>query len=276
MGAKQLICSVGDALRVFGIGHVLRRARAPYVRIVNYHATPAHLADNFRRQLAFYRDYFDNADPARLDGVLGGSARGAAILLSFDDGERSNYDVAAPLLEEFGFTGWFFVSSGRVRGGMPGGLTADGEADDRYMSHAEMRDLIARGHVVGCHTHSHVRLRDTLGSERFDDEIRQSRARLQAALGDPIVDFCWVGGEEWSYSAPAARMIGDAGFTRAFMTNCQIVRSGTAPLRLQRTNIEAGWPMAQVRFYLSGVMDLSYAPKRRRIARKLQGTPTHA
>lgn len=276
MSAKQLICSIGDVLGVFGLGQAVRRARTPYVRIVNYHATPTRLADAFRRQLAFYREHFDNADPARLDGVLGGVASGAAILLSFDDGERSNYDVAAPLLEEFGFTGWFFVSSGRVRGGMPGGLTADGEADDRYMSHDEMRDLIARGHVVGCHTHSHVRLRDSLGAERFEEEIRHARARLQAALGDPIDNFCWVGGEEWSYSAPAARMIGDAGFIRAFMTNCQIVRPGTPPLRLQRTNIEAGWPLSQVRFYLSGVMDISYGPKRRRIARKLQGTPTHA
>lgn len=272
MGAKRLICSIGDALGAFALGHALRSDRTPYVRIVNYHDTPERFADNFRRQLDFDRSHFDNADQARLDGVLCGEARGAAILLSFDDGYRDNYEVAAPLLEEFGFTGWFFVSSGRVRGGMPDGLTANDECDEPFMSHAEMRDLIARGHVVGCHTHSHVRLSETLSAEQFDDEIRGSRARLRAALGDPITNFCWVGGEEWSYSAPAARMIGDAGFTRAFMTNCQIVRPGTAPLQLQRTNIEASWPIAQVRFYLSGVMDLSYGAKRRRIARKLQGS----
>jgi hypothetical protein len=34
-------------------------------------------------------------------------------------------------------------------------------------------------------------------------------------------------------------------------------------------NVEASWPMPLVRFLLSGVMDVYYAPKRRRVARAL-------
>ena len=53
------------------------------------------------------------------------------------------------------------------------------------------------------------------------------------------------------------------------MTNLYPVLPGSSPIWIQRTNVEASWPIDQVKFYLSGVMDLAYAPKRRRLARKL-------
>ncbi len=53
------------------------------------------------------------------------------------------------------------------------------------------------------------------------------------------------------------------------MTNLYPVLPGSSPIWIQRTNVEASWPIDQVKFYLSGVMDLAYASKRRRLARKL-------
>lgn len=265
---------MGDALGVFGAGQRLRQLRLPYVRAINYHQTPTDVAANFRSQLAFYKQHFANADRAALDRTIDGSSTKPAIAISFDDGYRDNYEIAAPLLEEYGFTGWFFVSSGRVRGSAE--LTADGELADAFMNHAEMRDLIARGHVVGCHGHSHIRLTGELSEAELHREIVASRLMLQDALGDPIDEFCWIGGEEWSYSAAAARMIEEAGYRRSFMTNCQIIGAGTDPLALQRTNIEANWSLSQTRFYLSGVMDIAYRAKHRRVATKLRKTLSHA
>jgi hypothetical protein len=88
-------------------------------------------------------------------------------------------------------------------------------------------------------------------------------------LGGPVEDFCWVGGEEWSYGAGAFAEIRRAGYRRVFMTNLYPVLPGSSPIWIQRTNVEASWPLADVRFYLSGVMDLAYAGKRRRLRRKL-------
>lgn len=251
----------------FPIGHALRASRRGYVLPVNYHVTPSAQAANFERHLEFHRRHFENASSVRLDRVLAGVAAGPAILLAFDDGYRDNYEIAAPLLEKHGFTGWFFVSSGRHRDGAA--RTVDGEKADDFMSFAEMRDLIARGHVVGCHSHSHRRLGPALDAATLAVEIVESRKLLQDALSDPVDDFCWVGGEEWSYSAPAARVIERAGYRRAFGTNCGIVTARTDPFAIERTNIEAHWPLSQVRFGLSGLMQLAYGPKRRRVAAKL-------
>jgi len=266
---KRLICTTADLLGAFAVGQAWRRRAEPYVRAVNYHATPAAGADGLRRQLAFYQRHFKDTPPRRLDEVLAGEGRGASILISFDDGHRSNYDVAAPLLEEHGFTGWFFVSSGRVRTEHATDRATAGYDAGEYMSHAEMRDLIARGHVVGCHTHSHVRLSESLTVAELHGEIVRSRQALAHALADPIDNFCWVGGERWSYSARAAQAIRDAGYARAFMTNLQIITARTDPLWLQRTNLEADWPLSVVRFYLSGIMDIAYHRKRREISRRL-------
>src|ERR1044071_4176434 len=41
-------------------------------------------------------------------------ARRAPVLITFDDGGESAHAVAAPLLEEFGWRGHFFVTAGRV------------------------------------------------------------------------------------------------------------------------------------------------------------------
>jgi peptidoglycan/xylan/chitin deacetylase (PgdA/CDA1 family) len=268
--AKSLTCRAGDEIGLFHLGPIARRSHRGYVRAVNNHATPARFAENFKRQLLFFRQHFSNTNPSRLDDVLKRGTEGASILISFDDGYRSNYDVAVPLLEEFGFTGWFFVSSGRHRNSETGGSTVDGEPAESFMSFQEMRDLIDRGHVIGCHSHSHIGLSDQLSDADLVREIPESRAILQNALGDPIDNFCWVGGGEHTYSARAARAIEDAGYSHAFMTNLLVATNQTDPLWIERTNLEADWPLSTVRFYLSGVMDLAYAGKRRRIARRLK------
>jgi len=58
-----------------------------------------------------------------------------------------------------------------------------------------------------------------------------------------------------------------AGYRFSFMTNNAPLRPGDDPLHIQRTNVEAGWSLDVLRFQLSGVMDLAYAPKRRRVDR---------
>jgi peptidoglycan/xylan/chitin deacetylase (PgdA/CDA1 family) len=138
-----------------------------------------------------------------------------------------------------------------------------------FMGFDQLRDLRARGHLIGCHTHSHVRLADELSTERLEDEIVASRGRLEAGLGSPVDMFCWVGGEEWSYGSSAARIILSANYRYAFTTNLSVLCQDSDPLWLDRTNIESDWPLTRVRFYLSGVMDVAYAAKRARLRKKL-------
>ena len=72
----------------------------------------------------------------------------------------------------------------------------------------------------------------------------------------------------------AARLIEEAGYAVSFMTNSAPVRPGTDLLHLQRTNIEARDPDWLVRFQLSGLLDVLYTAKRRRVDRVTRRPPT--
>lgn len=278
---KAVLAGAMAATRLMSAAEFALRLATPraHVRAVNYHGTPARFADSFDRQLAFYRRRFDPVTPSDLERLLAGGTWERArpgLIISFDDGLRSNYEVARPALEKHGFIGWFFVPAGLVSGDTAVGAEAARAAlihpDEEYadgrqtMTWSELRQLADR-HVVGCHTRTHRHMRAGLPEEVVHDEVVVSKGILERGLGRPIDVFCWVGGEEWAYSAAAARAVATSGYRYSFMTNNAVITRRTSRLQLQRTNIEADWPLNVVRFQLSGAMDLLYLPKRRRVNR---------
>jgi peptidoglycan/xylan/chitin deacetylase (PgdA/CDA1 family) len=135
------------------------------------------------------------------------------------------------------------------------------------LSWDEIRALDAGGHVIGSHTTHHERLVSDLTPDQLEVEIVRSKSELEEHLGHEIDVFCWVGGEEWSYSGSAAETIRRANYRLSFMTNNLPVRQGVNPLQIQRTNIEAWYPLDLVDFQLNGLLDVLYAAKRRRVNR---------
>ncbi len=135
------------------------------------------------------------------------------------------------------------------------------------MTWDEIRDLDARGHVIGSHTLHHARLGSGFNSEALEAEIVVSKKELEGQLRHEVDVFCWVGGEESSYSQAAASGIRQAGYRLSFMTNNFPIRAGDDALQIQRTNIEAWYPDEILEFQLNGLLDILYAPKRRRVNR---------
>jgi peptidoglycan/xylan/chitin deacetylase (PgdA/CDA1 family) len=90
--------------------------------------------------------------------------------LTFDDGGASALEAAAAL-EARGWRGHFFVTTGRV--GTPGFLDADG-----------VRQLHARGHVVGSHSHTHPTYMGRLAEDELLAEWTTSRELLADILGE--------------------------------------------------------------------------------------------
>jgi peptidoglycan/xylan/chitin deacetylase (PgdA/CDA1 family) len=273
---------VSKALASSGLGAALLFAqsrRASAVRVVNYHDVPPEQAGRFEDQLRYFAERFEPLRRADLEAVVAGRRRGSrlGIVLTFDDGLRSHAEVVAPLLERYGFEGWFFVPGGFVDApAAEQGAFADANriqhappdpADPRLAITWEEARRLAQRHVVGCHTWSHVRLEEKLGAERLREEIVAAKARLEEKLGAPVDSFAWVGGEEWAYSRSGAECIREAGFRYSFMTNNALVEPGANPLQIQRTNVEAFFPPDVVGFQLSGLLDVMYTGKRRRVNR---------
>ena len=97
----------------------------------------------------------------------------ARVLLTFDDGGRSALTEIAPRLEALGWHGHFFMTSSRI--GTPGFLDA-----------GDLRELHARGHVVGSHSHSHPVRMSAVGVEGLRREWTDSLALLSDILGTRV------------------------------------------------------------------------------------------
>lgn len=93
--------------------------------------------------------------------------------LTFDDGHISHYRYAVPLLDKFRIRGTFFITAGwtGVREG--------------YMAGDELKELLARGHVVQAHGWSHKMLTQCSPAELYD-ELRRSRETLEDVLATGV------------------------------------------------------------------------------------------
>lgn len=276
---KHRLSAVLGALGVTGgLMRMQRLVRGPrFMRAVNYHATPAIHRESLDRQFAWLAQRFRGVNLAELEAFIRSGTwphDKPGLMVTFDDGLRSNFDVAAPLLEKHGFVGWFFAPVAFIdtepadqaayarNAGIGCGIPpADGRV---AMTWAELRSL-ARRHVVGCHTISHRRLPEGVPPAEMRREVVDARAMIEQRMGMEIPVFCWVGGEEENYSREAAKLVREAGYRVAFMTSSGPILPGIDPLQVQRTNVEGDWPDHLLAFQLCGSMDLLHGPRRRRV-----------
>ncbi|MGE4218226.1 MAG: polysaccharide deacetylase family protein [Alphaproteobacteria bacterium] len=96
---------------------------------------------------------------------------GHGVVLSFDDG-TDDHPAAAAALETAGWRGLFLIPAGRL--GEPGRMSA-----------SDVRDLSARGHVIGAHGMTHRRF-DRLTERELDGELADAAATLSDLTGAPV------------------------------------------------------------------------------------------
>jgi peptidoglycan/xylan/chitin deacetylase (PgdA/CDA1 family) len=102
-------------------------------------------------------------------------------LITFDDGHRSNFEQAFPLLEQFGLKATFFLVAGCV-----GNI-------DKYLSWEQARQMVAAGHRVESHGWSH-RLLTQCSASDLEQEVARSKHELEDRLGVGVLAISAPGG----------------------------------------------------------------------------------
>ena len=90
------------------------------------------------------------------------------VVLTFDDGNRSDHEFVAPLLERYGFGATFFITEGL-------GFRDD---EEYFLTWEEVRDLHDRGFEIGNHTRSHPDVA-SLGRDQLIAELEHIDARCR-------------------------------------------------------------------------------------------------
>lgn len=109
-----------------------------------------------------------------------------SIVITFDDGYRSLYEVAFPLLQRHGLSATVFltVGDGQTSRSLP---SLEGRA---MLSWSEIREMQGHGIVFGAHTCTHPDL-TLLPTDRAEVEVLRSKTILEQALGDPVRHFAY-------------------------------------------------------------------------------------
>jgi peptidoglycan/xylan/chitin deacetylase (PgdA/CDA1 family) len=258
-----------------------RRGGRSYGLVIGVHETPMYLEEQFREQLEWVSRHFTITTLegfAKLWDEESGSDPGCKppILFTFDDGRESNYSVAAPLLESFGGRGVFFVVPAFAECGSgdalsfyrsrinPDSKPGDEEWQDwRPMNPAQVADLAERGHAIGSHTLTHERLVG-LSSDRLESEIGDSARKLASWIRRPVDAFAWTFDCD-AIDANAWKTI------RRYHRFCFSPCAGVVDSRhdsqdlLWRREVEVRYSRAQYRFCYSGLVDLWWGRRRRRL-----------
>ena len=140
----------------------------------------------------------------------GGKLPEKPVVVSFDDGYRSQYVYARPELRKLGWPGVLSAIAGRI--GQPGA----------ELSNAMVQNLIDNGWELDSHTIHHVDVSQASGSE-LQDEVAGSRKMLQRRFHQPVNFFCYPSGR---YDDQAIQAVRAAGYLGATTTNEGLASKG--------------------------------------------------
>jgi peptidoglycan/xylan/chitin deacetylase (PgdA/CDA1 family) len=147
---------------------------------------------DFECQLAFIRARNLRATSVR--SLLAKGVREGSVAITFDDGHETNAR-AADWVAACGGTADFFVN--------PGAVGSRGFLDWRGL-----REMARSGHSIQSHGQNH-RYLDELTAGEVRSELRDSKARIEDEIGQPVTIFAPPGGR---VTAAVARLVREAGY----------------------------------------------------------------
>ncbi len=148
--------------------------------------------------------------------------KGDWLILTFDDGFISDFEAVFPILKSRGMKATFFITTGNL------GLSG-------YLSVLQLKEMVKGGMEIGSHGLTH---RYLIAMERNEAmrEIRESKERLEQAIGIKMVSFAPVGGHYRKWMEEFAYEVG----YRAFVTMIPGRTNGGGDItRLKRNHIQS-------------------------------------
>lgn len=272
-----------------GIPRAIQAIAQPRVLILRYHSVredPAqldayismditHSVREFRKQMEYVARTCKLITLDEIPDIVSG-AKGIpkrAVAITFDDGFLDNFEIAAPILEENGLRGTFYLATSATDGRplwfvrmrywtkqakieRPQFLEASARCatsievdrenfmatleyantvkDSFSMSWAQARELIKRGHTIGSHTVNHPNM-TKVPLEEARKELEESKQRLEAQLGQPIHHFCYPNPIlSPNWNEQTIEASKHAGYKTGVTSSSGFVMRGTAPMNLPR------------------------------------------
>jgi peptidoglycan/xylan/chitin deacetylase (PgdA/CDA1 family) len=187
--------------------------------VLGYHAVSQHWPSTLAISPARLREQLElllrrGYRPATFSQTVLGDAQAKSLAVTFDDGFRSIFDLAFPLLAELGLPATVFVPTALVGGPLswPGIERWEGTAHEhelQSMTWDQLRELSAAGWEVASHTRTHPKLTD-LGADALLSELTESRETCEREMGKACPSLAYPYGAEDGRVRVAVRAAGYA------------------------------------------------------------------
>ena len=193
------------------------------LKVLIYHNIPYKDFDKFEAQIKCIDRDYGFIRPDDLQNILAGKMKytGTKVLLTFDDGFKSNILLAEKVLDPLGIKAIFFIPPGFIntknrdeqktfiaKNIYNNHFKPEEIPDDMApMSWQDLERLLDQGHTIGAHTINHRRLTEVESEEELKREIVESGDMLQKKLGIDIEHFSYPFGNIESINLIAMRII---------------------------------------------------------------------
>ena len=164
------------------------------------------------------------------------------VMITFDDWTPGQYKLARPVLNRLGLHAVFFVITGKLK--------SEEEKE-------KLKKLHSEGHEIGSHTIHHYYLTQKncnakwkccrklkpCTRQEMKQEIYDSKKKLEAILGKPVISFSWPGNY---FNEKTEDMAKQAGYKGIYAVERQVMEDGVLtnrvgvtkrPARIYRTEI---------------------------------------
>jgi peptidoglycan/xylan/chitin deacetylase (PgdA/CDA1 family) len=194
-----------------------------------------------RAQFAAFCDFFARhfkvvSLSELLERMRGGADISRHLVITFDDGYRDNYHVAAAELRKRGLPACFFVPTAFMGSEHVAWWDQQQEISSEWMTWDEVRSLRKEGFEVGAHTITHADC-GCIAGEVAQHEIGGSKTVLEAQVGDRIQHFAFPYGDEVHMTEENRSLVRAAGFGCCLSSQRGTVRASDSPFDLKRVPI---------------------------------------
>jgi peptidoglycan/xylan/chitin deacetylase (PgdA/CDA1 family) len=169
-------------------------------------------SEAFEQFCRYFKNNFDVVPLSQqIEAFKEGKDLGGTLSITFDDGYRDNYEVAAPILERLGLPATFFITSDFINSETVPFWDRELPFQPGWMTWDQVRDLVARGFTIGGHTMNHIDM-GSVDPDTVRKELVESKARIEREIGRPVELFAYPFGGEKNINDVSLQLVKDSGF----------------------------------------------------------------
>jgi len=197
--------------------------KSPVLRILIHHDIKSDdQINSFKNQIKKLSKDYDFISPKEFEKIIrSGKLKGKKLLLTFDDGFKSNRVIAESVLKIYGIKAVFFIISDFIglktnslnyskiiRNIYPNGPKLNELSEP--MDNDDIQFLINSGHTIGCHTATHKILSKITKASDLKEELIDSKNNLEKMFNIKIKHIAYPFGTFESIDKKSLKLLSES------------------------------------------------------------------